>query len=125
MRFLKRIKNDQKYSIKYIIQKKKNFLFLKFSNLLNKIEDKIYQNYNIKMTLKYYYNIKKKFLISLFSKIRLNIKNFFLIIKNMYFIYIVNDLFYFIFTSKTKVTKGNTIIFYIFLFFKYLKSFFI
>lgn len=121
IRFLIKIKNNKKYTIKYNIQQIKNKIYLKLSNILNKIVDKIFQNYNIKMTLKYYYNIIKKYLLNMYGKIVLNIKNFYLKIKEIYFTY-VNIIFFNIFKNKG---KSNTIFYYIFLFFKYLKSLFI
>lgn len=82
--------------------------------------DKIFQNYNIRMTLNYYYNKNKRYLINLYNIVILKIKNYIDFIKEVYFKYFVNFIFFQILKNK-----GNLIIYYIFLFLKYLKSFFI
>jgi hypothetical protein len=82
--------------------------------------DKIFQNYNIRMTLNYYYNKNKRYLINLYNIVILKTKNYIDFIKEVYFKYFVNFIFFQILKNK-----GNLIIYYIFLFLKYLKSFFI
>lgn len=119
-RFLVKIKNNKKFTIKYNVKRIKAILSSQFSYIFNKIIDKIFQNYNIKMTLKYYYNKIKKYFLNLFNIIIIKVKKYFLMLKESYFKYFVNIIFF-----KILKNKGNLIIYYIFLFFKYLKSFFL
>lgn len=120
IRFMNQIKNNKKYSIKYNIKLYKNKLILKINSITYKVLDKIFQNYNIKMTLNYYYNKMKRYLINLYNIIILKIKNCLSFIKEIYFKHFVNFIFFQILKNK-----GNLIIYYIFIFLKYLKSFFI
>lgn len=71
------------------------------------------------MTIKYYYSKIKRYLINLFNIISLNIKIFINLIKEAYFKYFVNFIFFQILKNR-----GNLINYYIFIFLKYLKSFF-
>lgn len=115
IRFLRKISIiKSNYRIKKI---KNNILFI-LGNKINKILDKIFQNYNIKITLKYYYNKIKKYVLNSFNIIALKIINFFILIREFYFKYFINAIFF----SMLK-NKGNLIFYYIFLFFKYFKSF--
>ena len=117
-RFLIKIKYKKKLLIKYNIKKVKNKFYAYFSTIFNKIVNKIFQNYNIKMTIKYYYNKIKKYIINSLNLLILKVKKNLLMIKEFYFIYFVNMLFFLALKNK-----GNLIFYYIFLFFKYLKSF--
>lgn len=119
-RFINQIKTNKKYSIKYNIKLYKNKLLSKINNFFYMLLDKIFQNYNIRMTLNYYYNKNKRYLINLYNIVILKTKNYIDFIKEVYFKYFVNFIFFQILKNK-----GNLIIYYIFLFLKYLKSFFI
>jgi len=115
-RFVLKIKYNKNVLIKYNLKKIKNKLYSYFSSFFNKIINKIFKNYNIKINIKYYYNIIKKKLMNSLICFLLLIKNKLLMIKEFYFIYFVNILFFTVLKNK-----GNIIIYYIFLFFKYFK----
>lgn len=122
IRFINKFKRNlnTKYSIKYNIKIYKNKFILKSNDMYDIIVDKIYKNYNIKITLKYYYNKTKTLCLNMFTFMLLKITNFILMIKEFYFKKIVNVIFF-----KILKNKGNLIIYYIFLFFKYFKSYLI
>lgn len=122
IRFISHLKKNMntKYSIKYNIKIYKNKFILKSNDLYDIIVEKMYKNYNVKITLKYYYNKTKTKWLNMLFFIILNIKNFLFIIKDFYFKKIVNVIFF-----KILKNNGNLIIYYIFLFLKYFKSYLI
>lgn len=117
IRFLIKIKNNKKYTIKYNIQKIKNKIYLKFSYIVNKI-DKIFQNNNIKITFKYYYNTIKKFIINFFISKLLKFENSIFEIKELYLKYFINVIF----LNRIKNKENTAIWYYKFLYLKFIIS---
>lgn len=111
---------NTKYSIKYNIKMLKNKLILKSNDIYDIVVDIMYKNYNIKMTFKYYYNKIKTYLFTTFTIMILNIKNLISLLKEIYFKNFVHVIFF-----KILKNNGNLIIYYIFVFLKYFKSYLI
>ena len=124
IRFYRKVKNNEKYTISYILRSYKNKLFdkihLMIEFIINKIKSKIPERSLLWMAIKYYCIKFKKFCINSYNFIVNKITDFIFSIKYFYYIYILNSIFYIILKNK-----GNLIIYYIFLFLKYTKSFLI
>lgn len=120
IRFYRKIKNNEKYTIKYNLLLYKKIYIDKIKNIKKKIKSKIVlpNKMHIKMSINYHYNKFKRLFFYLYHISLLKIKEIILEIKIFYFLYFIHLLFFYILKNN-----GNKIIYYIFLCLKYFKSF--